>query len=307
MLRRLLWTVPLIFGITLLTFALFSLSPTDPAEVAARVNVMVPTPELLAKLRHEFGLDLPFWQRYLNWLGSAVAGDFGRSFITKRTVVDEFAMALPATLTLTLTAAALMLAVSVPLGVLSGLREGSRLDVTIRGVVFILSSFAPFWVGLLLISLFSLELGWLPTYGMKGEGAWILPTVTLAIGYSPTYVRLIRTAVISASHENWVVAARAQGMSSGRLTWRLLVNALRPSITALGMSIPRLMAGAFVVESLFAWPGIGYLCVRAIFNRDIPVVQAYLLLMATLFVLSNFLSDVLVLWLDPQKRQGGMR
>lgn len=291
---RLLLLVPLVAIAALVTFTLFSFSPSDPAEIAIRVNAMVPTPELIAQTRHELGLDLPFWSRFGAWVSGLLQGDLGRSYVTGRDIVGEFALALPATLQLALSALAIIVTTSLALGRACATHEGQRLDRVIRAVVFMLSAMPTFWIGLLLIDAFSLRLGWLPTSGRRGADSLILPAVTLSLLYIPTYVRLIRTEMIQTAHENWVLAARARGVPARRLSWRIFFNSLRGSLTALGMSLPKLMAGAFVVEMVFAWPGVGRLCVEAIFNRDIPVVQAYVLMMATLFIVFNLLADTLV-------------
>lgn len=291
---RLLLLVPLVAIAALVTFTLFSFSPSDPAEIAIRVNAMVPTPELIAQTRHELGLDLPFWTRFGTWVSGLLQGDLGRSYVTGRDIVGEFALALPATLQLALSALAIIVTTSLALGRACATHEGEVIDRVIRAVVFMLSAMPTFWIGLLLIDACALRLGWLPTSGRRGADSLILPAVTLSLLYIPTYVRLIRTEMIQTAHENWVLAARARGVPARRLSWRIFINSLRGSLTALGMSLPKLMAGAFVVEMVFAWPGVGRLCVEAIFNRDIPVVQAYVLMMATLFIVFNLLADTLV-------------
>lgn len=303
--KRLLLLVPLVLGISFLTFTLFTLSPSDPAEIAIRVNAMVPTSELIAQTRHELGLDLPFFERYWTWLTQCLSGDFGTSFVTRRPVAEEFADALPATLDLAFTSLLFLLIVCVPMGMVSSLREGEWPDRAVRSIVFFLSAMPAFWLGILLMSWLAVSWGLLPTSGMRSPLSIILPTVTLSLAYLPTYVRLIRTEMLTNHHENWVVAAKAWGMPRAHIYWRLLLQSLRGSVTALGMSIPKLIAGAFVVETLFAWPGIGRLCVSAIFNRDIPIVQTYVLLLAALFVLFNLIADVLVVLLDPLRRKTG--
>ena len=303
--KRLLLLVPLVLGIGFLTFTLFTLSPSDPTEIAIRVNAMVPTPELIAQTRHELGLDLPFFERYWTWLTQCLSGDFGTSFVTRRPVAEEFADALPATLDLAFTSLLFLLIVCVPMGMVSSLREGEWPDRAVRSIVFFLSAMPAFWLGILLMSWLAVSWGLLPTSGMRSPLSIILPTVTLSLAYLPTYVRLIRTEMLTNHHENWVVATKAWGMPRAHIYWRLLLQSLRGSVTALGMSIPKLIAGAFVVETLFAWPGIGRLCVSAIFNRDIPIVQTYVLLLAALFVLFNLIADVLVVLLDPLRRKTG--
>lgn len=302
-LRRLLLLIPLLLGITIVSFCLAELSPSDPAEVSIRVNAMVPTPELIAQTQHELGLDRPLAVRYIDWIGNALHGDFGQSYITRLPVAQSLLEAFPATLVLALTALAIILVISVSAAVASALKPGSWLDFVIRGFIFITCSMPAFWAALLLIWLFSVKIGWFPTSGMRSASSIVLPAVTLSLSYIGTYMRLIRSEMLRTSQLDWVVFARSRGLSRARLTLHILHNSLRGCAAGLGMSIPKLIAGAFVVETIFAWPGIGRLCVEAIFNRDLPLVQAYVLIMAVLFCVFNLLSDCVILWLDPQERQ----
>ena len=301
-LRRLLILIPILIGISLLSFVLVSLSPSDPAEVSIRVNAMVPTPELIALTRHELGLDQPFWQRYFQWCGAVLHGDFGQSYITGRPVAEEICEAFPPTLFLAVVTLGFILILSLPAGIICARWEGKTPDHWVRSFIFFTSAFPAFWAGLLLMWFFAVKLNWLPTSGMLSPSSVILPAITLSLAYISTYVRLLRSEMIEASHTNWGLFARSRGLSPLRITLHQLLNALRGSATALGMSIPKLMAGAFVVESIFAWPGIGRLCISAIFNRDFPIIQAYVLIMAVLFVLFNLISDLFILWLDPRER-----
>lgn len=302
-LRRLALLIPVLFGVSIVTFGLITLTPSDPAEVAIRVNAMVPTEELLAEVRAELGLDQPLFTRYLNWLGAALQGDFGKSWVTGRPVTLDFAETIPATLELALATLAIILVVSMICGVICALNENGPADALVRGIVFVTSSMPGFWAGLLLMWLFAVELELLPTSGRTEPGSIILPACTLALAYIGTYVRLVRSAMIETGHENWVVFARARGLSDARVTAHVLLNSLRASATALGISIPKLAAGAFVVENIFAWPGVGRLCVTAIFNRDFPIIEAYVLIMALLFAVFSMASDVFIAWLDPRERQ----
>jgi len=303
-LRRLLLLVPILFGISIVSFVLIALSPSDPAEVAIRVNAMVPTPELIAQTRHELGLDEPMLTRYVHWLGGVMSGDLGRSYVNGRAVAAEIAEALPATVYLALVTLALILVISLASAVICARYENRLPDKFVRLMIFLTSALPGFWAGLLLMWLFAVELDWLPTSGMRGPESVILPAVTLSLAYVSTYARIVRAEMIRTSHENWVLFARGRGLTDARLTVHVLLNSLRGAATALGMSIPKLIAGAFVVESIFAWPGIGRLCITAIFNRDFPIIQAYVLIMAVLFVLFNLASDVFVAWLDPRERGG---
>lgn len=304
-LKRLLFMVPILIGITIITFAIAEFSSTDPAEASIRVNGMLPTAELIEATRQEFGLDKPFLTRYTNWLSGALHGDLGLSYVTRLPVTNSILEALPATLFLALTALLIIITVSLAAGTLSARAENSKTDWFIRGFIFFTSSMPGFWAALILIWIFSVQLNVFPTNGMRSASSVVLPAVTLSLAYIGTYMRLIRSEMIKTAHEDWVLFARGRGLSEKSITWHMIKNSLHASLTALGMSIPKLIAGAFIIETIFAWPGIGRLCVEAVFNRDLPIIQAYVLLMATLFVFFNLVSDLLVTFLDPRQRDNG--
>lgn len=301
-LKRLLFMVPILIGITIITFAIAEFSSTDPAEASIRVNGMLPTAELIEATRQEFGLDKPFLTRYADWLSGALHGDLGLSYVTRLPVTNSILEALPATLFLALTALLIIISVSLAAGTLSARAENSKTDWFIRGFIFFTSSMPGFWAALILIWIFSVQLNVFPTNGMRSASSVVLPAVTLSLAYIGTYMRLIRSEMIKIAHEDWVLFARGRGLSEKSITWHMIKNSLHASLTALGMSIPKLIAGAFIIETIFAWPGIGRLCVEAVFNRDLPIIQAYVLLMATLFVFFNLVSDLLVTFLDPRQR-----
>lgn len=301
-LKRLLFMVPILIGITIITFAIAEFSSTDPAEASIRVNGMLPTAELIEATRQEFGLDKPFLARYADWLSGALHGDLGLSYVTRLPVTNSILEALPATLFLALTALLIIISVSLAAGTLSARAENSKTDWFIRGFIFFTSSMPGFWAALILIWIFSVQLNVFPTNGMRSASSVVLPAVTLSLAYIGTYMRLIRSEMIKTAHEDWVLFARGRGLSEKSITWHMIKNSLHASLTALGMSIPKLIAGAFIIETIFAWPGIGRLCVEAVFNRDLPIIQAYVLLMATLFVFFNLVSDLLGLFLDPRQR-----
>ena len=304
-LKRIIFLIPILIGISMISFLITSLSPSDPAEVAIRVNAMVPTPELVAETRSEMGLDRPIIVRWADWITSALHGDLGRSWVSGRPVAEEFSKALPATLKLAAAALAIIIPFSVLCGAVCAAREGGKTDHLIRSAVFALSALPDFWAGLLLMWLFSVFLGWLPTSGMTRPDSIILPAVTLSLAYIGTYVRLIRAEMVETNHAGWVLFAESRGLSRNRILLHKLLNSLRGSATPHAMSIPKLIAGAFVVECIFAWPGIGRLCVTAIFNRDFPVIEAYVLLMAVCFILFNLAGDIFTAWLDPRPRRQG--
>lgn len=308
-LRRLLGLAPLLLAISFVSFALVSLSPSDPAEVVLRVNTNVlPSPEAVAEMRAKLGLDRPYLERYAHWLGRALTGDFGTSYVNGRPVADLLAEAVPPTLMLGGTAAALLLLASVPAALLAARFENRAPDLLVRFLVFLATSVPSYWMGLLLIWFLSVHLDLLPTGGMDdGWRSLVLPAATLALPYLATYTRLLRAGMLNAGRQNFVLYLRTLGRRPRAVLAHVFRNSLQSSLTGLGMSLPKLVAGAFVVECVFAWPGVGRLCVEAVFNRDFPVIQAYVLIMAVLVVLFNLLFDVIRVLVDPRLREEGVR
>ena len=301
--KRLISIIPILIGISFLSFFIINLSPSDPAEVALRVNEIVPTEESIESMREELGLDKPFFERYTTWLSASLKGDFGNSYANKKPVGNEIARALPATLKLAGVSLVITLVISVGTGVLCAVYENSIGDKITRGIIFLGTAMPSFWVGILLIWLFSVKLNLFPTSGMEKASSVVLPAITLSLAYISTYVRLIRNNMVQNKRENYVLYARVRGLRESTIIKHVFKNSLQTSITALGMSIPKLIAGTVVVESIFAWPGIGRLCVTAIYNRDYPIIQAYILIMALLFVVCNLLVDIFSAVLDPRIRR----
>lgn len=305
LLRRSLLLLPFMVAVSLLVFAVMHLLPADPAEVALRSNAITPTPEAIALTRHELGLDAPFWSRYLQWLWQVLQLDFGRSFITRAPVLAVFAQALPATLELAGAAFVLIVLLSLPLGIGCALRENRLFDKTVRCVLFITVAMPSYWLGLLLIWGLAVGLAGFDVVGGEGRSAVVLPAITLAAGYLGTYVRLIRGNMLAALNQPFVWYARARGVPERVIILRhVLRNSLHSALSAMAMSLPKLMAGTVVIEHIFARPGIGRLCVSAIFNRDYPVIHMYILFMAMLFLVSHFLVDIALAWLDPRMTTG---
>ncbi len=290
-------------GISFFAFVLINLRTSDPAEIALRVNQVTPTEEMVEAMREELGLDKPFFIRYVTWLGNSLKGDFGTSYISHQPVADEMALALPATLSLAVTALIIILILSIVIGVLCAIYEGSIGDKILRGVLFLGTAVPSFWMGILLIWFFSVKMNWFDTSGMERASSVILPAITLALTYMSTYVRLIRSNMIKNKKENYVLYARVRGLKESTIMRQVFKNSLQTSMTALGMSIPKLIAGTVIVENIFAWPGVGRLCVTAIFNSDFPIIQAYILIMAIMFVACNFIVDILNMMLDPRLRK----
>ena len=304
-LRRLLLTIPLLLGISFISFVIIQLSPSDPAEVAVRVNEIVPTDEVLALTREQLGLNKPFLVRYADWMCAVAHGDLGKRYVDNKPVAQELARALPPTLWLALVATLFMALCSVGMAFVCAMYEGRPVDYLLRGFIFLGTATPGFWAGLLLMWLFSVKLNWLPTSGMQGASSVILPAVTLSLTYISTYARLLSNSMVQNKQNNSVLYARARGLTRGMIWRHIFRNSLQSTLTGLGMSLPKLMAGTFVVETIFAWPGLGWLCVTAIFNRDFPVIQAYVLLMAVMFVGCNLLVDILCAAIDQRLRTRG--
>jgi peptide/nickel transport system permease protein len=304
--RRALGIPPLLLGASAVIFLLLRFSPGDPAEVIlAQHGGYTSDKETVAQLRREWGLDVSLPTQYARWLGQIVTGDFGRSFATSRPVTQLIVERLPATLQLTAGALLLALIVALPLGILSAVRAGGPIDGACRLVALAGVSMPGFWLGLLLVWTFSVRLGWLPAIGSGTPRHLVLPTIALAAGLAATQTRLVRASLLEVLAQPYVAVARAKGLSERLVIVRhSLRNALIPSVTALGLSLGGLLGGAAVIETVFNYPGLGKLAVDSIGSRDYPVIQAFVLMMTAVFVLSSLLVDMLYSLLDPRIRLG---
>lgn len=308
--RRLLYLVPVLVAVSLLTFLIASLLPGDLAYVILGDQA---TPEKVAALRHDMGLDQPIWWRYLSWLGNVLQGDFGRSFRTGQTVLQAVAERLPVSLELMLLAQLGALAIGIPLAIACAVRTGSAFDRFMTGSAFSMLSVPAFLSAILLIYLFAVELRWLPATGyvpfnedpVGNLRCFLLPALTLALGEWPVLMRVLRSDMIATLQEDYIAMARAKGLKPSRI---LLVHALKPSsltlVTVTGINVGRLIGGTVIVESIFALPGIGRLLLGAIFTRDLIILQGVVLFVAIGYVLMNFIVDMLYAVLDPRIRHG---
>lgn len=297
-----------LLGISFVTFALVMLSPGDPVRqmIAGNEDIVVSQVEIDA-LRHELGLDKPFIFQYLDWLGRAVQGNFGFSYMVKKPVVEELMQSLPATVILALASTAFMLVVSLPLGIYSAVKRNSVFDYIVCGLTFFGVSVPNFWMGLMLLWIFGLQLGWLPIVGGRVSlETLILPAATLGIVMAAKYTRQVRTTVLEELNQDYVVGARARGMSESYILWKeVLPNAMLPLITLLGLSFGNLLGGAAVVEIVFSWPGLGYLAVQSIIYRDFQLVQGIVLWIALMYMVINLVVDISYNRLDPRLRKVG--
>ena len=308
--RRLLYLLPVLFAVTVLTFLIASLLPGDLAYTILGDQA---TPEKVAILRAQMGLDLPLWQRYLHWLWGVMHGDLGRSFRTGETVLAAVVDRLPVSFELMVAAEVLGLVIGIPLAILCAVKQGSAIDRFLAGLAFGKLSLPSFMVSILLIYLFAVQLNWLPATGyvpftedpVGNLRSFVLPAVTLAFAEWPVLMRVLRSDMIATLQEDYIAMAKAKGLRPARI---LLVHALKPSsltlVTVAGINIGRLIGGALIVESIFALPGIGRLLVGSIYARDFIIMQGVVLFVAAAFVIVNFMVDMLYALLDPRIRHG---
>lgn len=297
-----------LLGISFITFCLVMLAPGDPVRqmIAGNEDIMVSQAEIDA-LRRELGLDKPFFFQYLDWLGRALQGNLGFSYMVKKTVVDELLHTLPATVMLAGASALFMLVVSIPAGIYSAVKQNSWFDYCVRGLTFVGVSVPNFWMGLMLLWIFGLKLRLLPIVGGRVSlENLILPALTLGIVMAAKYTRQVRAAVLEELHQDYVTGARARGMSESYILWKeVLPNAMLPLITLLGLSFGNLLGGAAVVEIVFSWPGLGYLAVQSIIYRDFQLVQGIVLWIALMYMVINLIIDYSYNHLDPRLRKAG--
>jgi peptide/nickel transport system permease protein len=308
--RRLLAILPVLLAVSLLTFLIASLLPGDLAYVILGDQA---TPENVAALRRDMGLDQPLWWRYLSWLGHVLQGDLGRSFRTGQTVLQAVAERIPVSLELMLMAEFIGLLIGVPVAIACAARAGGAFDRFMTGSAFAMLSMPSFLMAILLIYLFAVELHWLPATGyvpfteepLNNLRFFVLPALTLALAEWPGIMRVLRSDMIATLQEDYIALAKAKGLKPSRI---LFVHALKPSsltlVTVTGINIGRLLGGTLIVETIFALPGIGRLLVGAIYTRDLVILQGVVLLVACGFVIVNFIVDMLYAVLDPRIRHG---
>ena len=310
--RRIIAAGVVVFAVSCLVFLVLHLVPGDPAQVLLGPTA---TAQDLMRLRHELGLDRSVPVQYLTWIGHALRGDFGWSYVLRRPVLPEVAERFSHTMILAAAAMLIAFPLGILLGSLAAARRGAFLDRLSTILASVGISMPSFWVGVLLIVLFSLRLRLLPGSGMyspTGEGGvrdllvhLVLPAATLAFVPLAIITRMMRTTLVEVLREDYMRTARAKGLSEGPAIVRHgLPNAFIPLVTLLGFQVGQLLAGGVYVETVFSWPGVGQLLVNAILTRDIPIVQGSILLVATTYVIINLATDLLYAVLDPRLRYG---
>ena len=304
--KRFLQLIPILLGITLLSFLLTNSGASDVISLMEANTGRVMSEEEKSQLRADLGLDKPIVQQYVVWLGKVLRGDMGKSFVSGKPVFSTFLSKLPATVYLTITSILLTVVISIPLGILSAVRRNKITDYLIRFLSFIGNSLPNFFVSLLRIYFFSLKLNLLPVMGNSaGWRSVILPTMTLALSMASKYTRQVRAVVLEELGKDYVQGARARGVGEKRILYfSVLKSSMLTIVTLLALSIGSLLGGTAIVESIFMWDGVGKMAVDAITMRDYPVIQAYVIWMAVIYVCVNLVTDILYHYLDPRIRLG---
>ncbi len=312
LIRRIIISIPILLGITIIVFFFASMMPGDA--VQAMISQETPMAEDLIKLRRgQLGLDQPLYVQYARWLGNLVQGNLGYSFQTGEPVAKMIGDRMPATLRLMGTALLIAIVLGVALGVISALRQYSALDYSLTLAGFSGISIPDFFLGMVLVYIFALQLGWLPTGGINTRGEpntfsdslrhLILPAFALAIVRTATFMRYTRSSVLEVKNNDYVRTAQAKGVRDWVVTSRhILRNALIPIITVIGISLPLLFGGSVIIETIFQWPGIGLMFMNAITGRDSPVIMGYVLFSAVFVLVANLLTDLMYSWADPRIR-----
>lgn len=300
--KRVLLIVPLLLGVSIVCFILVNLNPSSPAEVTLRINNITVTPQAIEETKKELGLDKPLVQQYVQWIKNLLNADLGTSYETKQPVFDELIQALPVTIYLSFSAILLIAIFGFTIGVLCAVYENSYFDKLARVFIFTSAAMPSFWLALLLIWLFSLKFNIFPSSGLDGIKSIVLPAVTLAVAYISTFVKIIRNSLIQIKSSLFITYAKARGLNKFEILKHKIKNVINPFIVALAMSIPKLFAGTVIIENIFGLPGLGRLCVHAIFARDYPIIQSYILFIAILFIIFNLIADIWLQARDPRLR-----
>lgn len=304
-LKQFLGMIPLLFLVSVAAFFVIRLMPGDPATAYLNSIDAPLTEERIEEVRESMGLDKPVPVQYGKWLGEVLNGELGNSYQTNRPVLSELKHDLGYTAGLAFSALVWIILFSAVLGILSARHARHLTDTLIRGVTFLGSAMPKFWLGFLLVFVFSLKLNLLPVQGAGDFKNLILPSFTLACAYIATYTKLLRNSILETRGKDFVTFARVRGFSRREVTLRhVLPNALIPVLTTLGLHLGGLLSGTVIVENVFSWPGLGRMCVEAVEARDYPMLQGYILLMALIFVAVNLLSDMVCAVINPKIRLG---
>ena len=305
--KRLLQLIPILIGITFLSFAMMRLAGGDAVTYMYENAGTAVSQEVIDAAKAEYGLDKPFLVQYANWFGGMLRGDMGESYVSHKDVFETFVSKLPATLLLTLSSILLTVAIAIPLGILSAIKHNKWVDYLIRFFSFIGNSMPNFFAALVLMYIFSIRLRWLPVITTENKAmSLILPTLTLTLSMASKYTRQVRAAVLEELNKDYVAGARARGVREKVIIWKsVMKSSMLTIITLLALSIGSLLGGTTIVENIFMWDGVGKMAVDAINMRDYPIIQAYVAWMAIIYVVVNLITDIIYHYLDPRVRLGG--
>lgn len=297
-LKRLLLLVPVLLGVSLLVYAIMSFTPGDPAQLILGENAPAHAVEAL---REDMGLNDPFFVRYARFVGNAVTGDLGRSYTSGRDVFDEIFSRFPNTLILAALGVTIAVAIGIPIGIISATRQYSLIDSSSMIFALLGVSMPNFWLGLMLILVFAVNLGWLPSGGYSDWNSLILPAITLGTGSAAIITRMTRSSMLEVIRQDYIRTARAKGVAENVvINKHALKNALIPVITVIGLQFGYLLGGAVLTETVFSWPGVGRMMVDAIRQKDTPTVLGTVVFLATTFSLVNLFVDLLYGFVDPR-------
>lgn len=302
--KRLLTLVPLLLGVTLLVFSMLQLVPGDPVRAILGESTAA-NPEQVERIREELGLNDPLPVQYLTYVGNVLRGDFGTSIRTRKPVLEQIMLRLPSTLELTISGLVFAIIFGTTLGVISALHHNTIIDKIAVFIALLGVSIPSFWLGLLLILVFSVQLNWLPVLGDGGIRSLILPTLTLGLWAAGGIARLARSSMLEVMNQDFVRTARSKGLLPRQVVlWHMLRNALIPVVTIVGIRFGQVLAGTVIIETVFSRQGLGLMLVGSILGKDFPVVQGIILLVATSYVIVNFLVEIAYTWLDPRISYG---
>ena len=300
LIRRLYLLIPVVLGVSTLVFLIIHLIPGDPVILMLGESAL---PANIESLRDELGLNQPIYVQYGNFILNTFRGNFGRSITTNKPVIDVISGRFPATMQLALGAIIVMLLISIPLGIISAYKKDTVIDNGSRIFALLGISIPNFWLGPLLIILFSVKLGLFPVSGKGGIESMILPSITLGLGMAAIITRMVRGSLLEVINENYIVTARAKGLRESNVIIRhALKNAFLPVVTIVGLQFGSLLSGAIITESVFDWPGIGTLTIEAINRRDYPMVQGCIFVISMCYVIVNLATDLIYGFLDPRIR-----
>ena len=299
--NRLIGLIIVLIGVTVLTFIFSNISTVDPAEAFARRNILNPTPMQIEELREEMGLNLPVYRQYFHWMGESMKGNLGISLLTKNPVSADIVKKMPATLSIVGMAFFWIVLITLPISILSAVKQNGVFDHVARVVTIFGISMPNFWLGFIMLIAFAVVV---PIFNVVDYGNFksiILPSLTLAIPVISSSIRLFRATILLNMNKDFVTYAKARGISKTNIIWKhILKNSLPPMITLMCQNLGYMIAGSAIVESVFSWPGIGSHLVEAIVGRDLPTINGCVLVIAVIFVLSNLFADVVNMMLNPK-------